>query len=114
MNKIQNRIKRHKRIRAKIKGTNKRPRISVFKSNNHFFSQLIDDESGKTIISASDNQVKVKSKDKKVIAFEVGKIIGKYAKEKGIKNAVFDRGGYKFHGVILELAKGAKESGLKF
>ena len=108
------RITRHRRVRAKIKGTKERPRLSVFKSNNHFFVQLIDDDNGKTIISASDYQIKGKSKDKKIISFEVGKIIGKYAKEKGINNVVFDRGGYRFHGVILELAKGAKESGLRF
>lgn len=113
-NKRDKRITRHKRVRAKIKGTKERPRLSVFKSNNHFFIQLIDDDNGKTIISASDYQVKGKSKDKKIISFEVGKIIGKYAKEKGINNIVFDRGGYRFHGVILELAKGAKESGLNF
>lgn len=110
----EKRITRHKRVRAKIKGTSERPRLSVFKSNSHFFIQLIDDESGKTIISASDHQVKIKSKDKKIIAFEIGKIIGKKAREKGINNVVFDRGGYKFHGMILELAKGAKEGGLKF
>lgn len=107
-------ITRHKRVRGKIRGTSKRPRLSVSKSNNHFFIQLIDDDHGKTIISASDHQVKIKSKDKKTIAFEVGKIIGERAKEKGINSVVFDRGGYKFHGVILELAKGAKESGLNF
>jgi len=101
-------------VRAKIKGTNKRPRLSIFKSNNHFFIQLVDDESGRTIISASDHQIKIKSKDKKIIAFEVGKIIGGKAKEEGIFNVVFDRGGYKFHGVILELARGAKEAGLNF
>ena len=101
-------------MRAKIKGTNKRPRLSIFKSNNHFFIQLVDDESGRTIISASDHQIKIKSKDKKKIVFEVGKIIGGKAKEEGIFNVVFDRGGYKFHGVILELARGAKEAGLNF
>ncbi|MDO8676162.1 MAG: 50S ribosomal protein L18 [Candidatus Azambacteria bacterium] len=113
-NKRDKRITRHKRVRAKIEGTSKRPRFSVFKSNNHFFVQLVDDDNGRTIISTSDHQVKTKSKNKKMVAFEVGKIIGKKAKEKGINNIVFDRGGHKFHGIILELAKGAKESGLIF
>ncbi|MBI2635535.1 MAG: 50S ribosomal protein L18 [Parcubacteria group bacterium] len=105
---------RHRRVRARIFGTKDRPRLSVFKSNNHFFVQLVDDDNGRTIVSTSDHQVKIKSKNKKTVAFEVGKIIGKKAKEKGISNIVFDRGGYKFHGAIFELAKGVRESGLIF
>lgn len=94
---------RHKRVRAKIKGTAKRPRFSVFKSNRCFYVQLIDDTAGKTIAAASGN-----------VAYEVGKALAKKAAAKKIENVVFDRGGYKFHGTIAELAKGAREGGLKF
>ena len=97
---------RHRRIRAKIKGTNERPRLSVFKSNKYIYAQLIDDENGKILVAASDRDLKS--------AYEVGKLLAKKAADKVIKMAVFDRSGYKFHGAILELAKGAREGGLKF
>jgi len=97
---------RHKRVRAKISGTSERPRLSVFKSNKYIYTQLVDDENGKILIAASDRDLKS--------AYEVGKLLAKKAADKGIKKAVFDRSGYKFHGLILELAKGAREGGLKF
>ena len=97
---------RHKRVRAKIKGTLERPRLSVFKSNKYIYTQLIDDENGKILVAASDRDLKS--------AYEVGKLLAKKAADKGIKMVVFDRSGYKFHGLILELAKGAREGGLKF
>jgi len=97
---------RHRRIRAKIKGTAKRPRLSVFKSNKYIYTQLVDDENGKILVAASDKNLKS--------AYEVGKLLAKKAADKGIKMVVFDRSGYKFHGAILELAKGAREGGLKF
>ena len=97
---------RHRRIRAKIKGTEMRPRLSVFKSNQYIYAQLIDDITGKALASASDKEL--------ASASEVGKAIAKKALDKGIKKALFDRGGYKFHGKILELAKGAREGGLEF
>jgi len=97
---------RHRRIRAKIKGTAKRPRLSVFKSNEYLYTQLVDDENGKILVAASDRGLKS--------AYEVGKLLAKKAADKGIKMVVFDRSGYKFHGTILELAKGAREGGLKF
>lgn len=105
---------RHKRVRAKIKGTAERPRFSVFKSNYHFYAQLINDNEGKTMVAASNKDIKIKSKTKKSLAYAVGKLIAKRAALKGISSAVFDRGGYKFHGIVLELAKGAREGGLKF
>ncbi|MDO8742990.1 MAG: 50S ribosomal protein L18 [Candidatus Azambacteria bacterium] len=98
---------RHRRVRAKIKGTEKRPRLSVFKSNKYVYAQLIDDENGKVLASASDEK-NLKS------VYEIGKLLAKKASDKKIKTVVFDRGGYKFHGKILELAKGAREGGLKF
>ena len=97
---------RHRRIRAKIKGTKERPRLSVFKSNKYVYTQLVDDENNKILVAASDRDLKS--------AYEVGKLLAKKAADKGIKEVVFDRGGYKFHGIILELAKGAREGGLKF
>ncbi|MEK7578309.1 MAG: 50S ribosomal protein L18 [Patescibacteria group bacterium] len=100
------RQKRHKRARAKIKGTEKRPRLSVFKSNKYIYTQLIDDENGKILAAASDKGVKS--------AYEVGQLLAKKAADKGIRDVVFDRSGYKFHGTVLELAKGAREGGLKF
>jgi len=97
---------RHKRVKAKIKGTLERPRLSVFKSNKYIYTQLVDDENGKILIAASDRDLNS--------AYEVGKLLAKKAADKGIKKVVFDRSGYKFHGLILELAKGAREGGLKF
>ena len=111
MTKIQNRARRHKRIRAKINGTAERPRLSFFKSNKHFYIQLIDDVSGKTVVSVSDKEIKGKKNDK---AYELGKFLAKKAVDAEVKTIVFDRGGYKFHGAVLETAKGARDGGLKF
>lgn len=114
MTKIQKKIRRHNRIRAKIFGTANRPRLSVFKSNYHLYAQLINDSEGKTILAVSDKEIKSKSKTKKTLAYEIGKLAAKKSVEKNISNIVFDRSGYKFHGIISELAKGAREGGLKF
>lgn len=95
-------------------GTKERPRLSVFRSNKHIFLQLIDDVSGKTIVSASDFQSKAGKKTKTDIAREIGKELAESAKKKKIKKAVFDRGGYKYHGRIKAVAEGAKEGGLVF
>ncbi len=122
---INSREKRHKRIRQKIKGTKTRPRFSVFRSNKHIFLQLIDDVSGKTLISASDlnplaptvasGQAGGKKKGAKVeVAKEIGKKLAELALEKKIKQVVFDRGGYKYHGRVKAVSEGAKEGGLKF
>ena len=122
------RYRRHRRVRAKIKGTAKIPRLCVFKSAKHIYVQLIDDEKGKTIASANDFQIKKTktqskskseenkmSKNRKIaIAYEEGKIIAKKAFEKNIKKVVFDRGGYKYHGRVKAVADGAREEGLKF
>ena len=107
---------RHKRVRAKIFGTAKKPRLSVYRSNKHLFLQLIDDEKGKTILSVSDKEIKTKKKEiKKVdLAYEAGKILAERAGEKKIKQAVFDRGGYRYHGRVEKVAEGAREGGLKF
>ena len=109
--------RRHKKIRAKIKGTKNRPRLSIYRSLKHIYVQLIDDEKGHTLVSISDFELKKtgKKKGKKVeIAEEIGKLLGQKAQKAKIKKVVFDRGGFKYHGQIKALAKGARESGLEF
>ncbi|MDD5621076.1 MAG: 50S ribosomal protein L18 [Candidatus Pacebacteria bacterium] len=121
--KTEHRIRRHKRIRAKISGNAKRPRLCIFRSNQHIYAQLIDDAAKKTIGVVSDFDIKTKKsvKDKEgkeikgkiALSFEVGERIASLAKEKGISEVVFDRGGYQYHGRIKALAEGAR-TGLKF
>ncbi|MBD3282036.1 MAG: 50S ribosomal protein L18 [Candidatus Portnoybacteria bacterium] len=114
LKKVQNRNRRHKRVRAKIKGSEKIPRLCVFRSNKHIYGQLINDEKGETVLMVSDKEIK-KPKLKKVeISKEVGKEIAKKAKSKKIDKIIFDRGGYKYHGRVKALAEGAREEGLKF
>ncbi len=117
-NKQENRKKRHRKIRAKVKGTAKRPRLSIFRSNRHIYAQIINDEEGKTLVSVKDSEVKpVKKKDlttKRAKAFAVGKEIAKKAKKKKIKSVVFDRSGYQYHGRVEALAEGARSNGLEF
>ena len=117
----QKRLRRHKRIRARIKGTAKIPRLCVFKSGRYIYTQLIDDEKNVIMASATDKGLKKLHSTKEenrtgktLKAFEVGKMIGKKASEKKIEKVVFDRGGYKYHGRIKSLAEGAREVGLKF
>lgn len=111
--KIIKRQRRAVRTRAKIFGTAARPRLSVFRSNKHIYAQLIDDEGGKTLLCASD--LEIKQKDKKTdIAGAVGKQLAQKAKTVKIKAVVFDRGGYKYHGRVKALADGAREGGLEF
>jgi large subunit ribosomal protein L18 len=115
--KKEKRIARHRRVRAKIKGTKKRPRLCVFRSNKHIYAQLIDDGEGKTLVSASDFELDAKKGKKSVksdLAKEVGKLVAQKAATKKINEAVFDRGGYKYHGRVKALAEGAREEGLKF
>jgi large subunit ribosomal protein L18 len=101
------------RIRKKISGTAERPRISVFRSNSQIYAQIIDDASGKTLVSAS--SIELTSKGKKAeIATQVGKNLAEKAKGAGVTNVVFDRSGYLFHGRVKALADGAREGGLNF
>lgn len=101
------------RIRKKISGSAERPRISVFRSNSQIYAQIIDDAAGKTLVSAS--SVELKSKGNKTeIASQVGKSLAAKAKDAGLTNVVFDRGGYLFHGRVKALADGAREGGLNF
>ncbi|XOB40427.1 MAG: 50S ribosomal protein L18 [Candidatus Nealsonbacteria bacterium] len=127
--KQKKRHRRHKRVRGKIFGTNKRPRLCVFRSSKHIYAQLINDEKGKTLASASDLKLKPmkkkkraekKKKEEKVfssksaLGFEVGKLIAQKARDLKIKSVVFDKGGYKYHGRVKALAEGARLGGLKF
>jgi len=117
------RKRRHKRVRAKISGTKDRPRLSIYRSLNHIYAQLIDDEKGETLKAVSDLDVKdpkkeVKAGKKKLegkvaAAYKVGKEIAKKAKKDKIKKVVADRGGYQYHGRIKALIEGAREEGLE-
>lgn len=107
LEKQEKRYRRHRKIRAKIFGTAKVPRLSVFKSNQYIYAQLIDDDKGKTIVSA-------KGKLSIEQAKKIGELIAKKAREKKIEQVVFDRGGYGYHGRVKALAEGAREGGLKF
>tara|TARA_Y100001970_G_C14254035_1_gene873830 strand:- start:5801 stop:6160 length:360 start_codon:yes stop_codon:yes gene_type:complete len=111
----RNRIK--KRIRKIVIGTNKKPRLSVFRSNKEIYSQLIDDSNGETLVSASSRDKlisDIKNLNKVLIAENVGKLLAEKAIKKGIKDVTFDRGGYLYHGRVKSLAQGARSGGLKF
>lgn len=113
------RQRRHLRVRAKVRGSEARPRLNVFRSSAHIYAQVIDDAQGHTLVSASSREPDVLSrladdKTKTDKAKIVGLIIGERAKEAGIDTVVFDRGGYKYHGRVKAVADGARESGLTF
>ena len=109
------RLKRHQRIRGKISGTPERPRLSIYRSENHIVAQIIDDVTGVTLVSASSLDKAVEGYGGNVAAAAaVGKLIAERAKAKGIETVVFDRGGYLYHGRVQALADGAREGGLKF
>ena len=111
----QTRLKRHKRVRAKISGTAERPRLCVYRSNAHISAQIIDDVAGITLVSASTQEKSFEGLgSNKAAARVVGKTIAERAVAKGITEVVFDRGGYLYHGRVSELAEGAREGGLKF
>jgi large subunit ribosomal protein L18 len=111
-NEIRKRI--HKRIRQKLSGTAERPRLSVFRSLNHIYAQVIDDQNGETLAAASTISLKVKTGGNVAAAKEIGKSIAEKAIEKGVKKVVFDRGGFLYHGRIKALADAAREAGLEF
>ena len=112
------RVMRHIRVRRKISGAPDRPRLSVYRSLNHVYAQLIDDTQGVTIASASSLEKAVREqrdgKAKTAVAEIVGELIGQRAKEKGVSRVVFDRGGYRFHGRVKALADAARKEGLAF
>lgn len=112
------RVKKHMRIRNRFSGTAERPRLAVFRSNNHMYAQIIDDTVGNTLVSASTLEKEVKAELEKTnnvdAAAYVGTVIAKRAIEKGIEEVVFDRGGFIYQGKIAALADAAREAGLKF
>ncbi len=128
LEKQQKRYRRQRRVRAKIFGTTKVPRLSVFRSAKHIYAQLIDDEKGETIVAASDLELKKREKKERLkirkedkvrtrkvaIAYRVGRLVAEKALKKEISKVIFDRGEYKYHGRVKALAEGAREGGLKF
>ncbi|MDC2867220.1 MULTISPECIES: 50S ribosomal protein L18 [unclassified Bacillus (in: firmicutes)] len=110
------RKKRHARVRAKLAGTAERPRLNVFRSNQHIYAQVIDDVNGVTLASAStlDKELTLNGTSNIEAATKVGEIVAKRAVEKGVKEVVFDRGGYLYHGRVKALAEAAREAGLQF
>ncbi|WP_027633255.1 50S ribosomal protein L18 [Clostridium hydrogeniformans] len=112
----EQRVRRHLRVRKKVSGTSQRPRLSVYRSEKNIYAQIIDDVAGKTLVAASslDKEFTNKVGSNKDAAKLVGEMVAKRAIENGIKDVVFDRGGYIYHGRIKELADGAREAGLQF
>lgn len=117
LTKEEKRLRRHRRVRAKVLGTKERPRLSVFRSGKHILAQLINDEEGTTVLAVSDKNLgsqKDKSQTKSEKAYLVGKLLAEKAKEKKTKIVVFDRGGYIYAGRVKKLAEGARDGGLGF
>ena len=108
------RLRRHRRVRGKVSGTAERPRLVVFRSNRGIFAQLVDDEAGRTLASASWLQQRSFNGTKTEQAAAVGKALAAGAKKAGIETCVFDRAGYLYHGRVKALAEGAREGGLQF
>ncbi len=116
---LKGRHRRHMRIRKKVNGTAERPRLTVYRSLNHIYVQLVDDLAGRTILTISSSHKDVSSvltgaKGKLAASKEVGKRVAQMAKEKGIERVCFDRGGYLYHGRVKAVAEGAREGGLNF
>jgi len=113
------RVRRHVRVRRKISGTAERPRLAVYRSNRHFYAQLVDDEAARTLVAASDREVRVGGTGKAggdgktAPSKAVGELLAERAKAAGIERVVFDRGGRLFHGRVAALAEGAREKGLQ-
>lgn len=112
------RVRRHRRVRKKIRGTAERPRLCVYRSLTHIYVQVVDDDSGRTLVAASDLDAELRSDGKAgtktAVAGKVGALVGRRSRETGIERVVFDRGGYKYHGRVKALADAAREAGLKF
>ena len=112
--KVQSRQRRHVRVRKKIAGAAERPRLAVYRSNRHIYAQVIDDVAGRTLAAASTLEDEApKGGSKADAAKQVGLLVGKRAKDAGIASVVFDRGGFRFHGRVRQVAEGAREAGLE-
>jgi large subunit ribosomal protein L18 len=108
------RLRRRRRVRAKVRGTAERPRISVFRSNRGVFAQLIDDDAGRTLGSVQWTEAELRTLKPLEQAKKAGELLAERAKAAGIETVVFDRGGYQYHGRVAALAEGAREGGLNF
>ncbi|MFN2612994.1 MAG: 50S ribosomal protein L18 [Solirubrobacterales bacterium] len=112
--KPQKRLRRRRRVRAKVRGSAERPRLSVFRSNRGVFAQLIDDDAGRTMAAVTWTETDLRGLDRMEQAKKAGALIAKRAAEAGVSSCVFDRGGYRYHGRVKALADGAREGGLNF
>jgi large subunit ribosomal protein L18 len=112
MTKPAARLRRRRRVRAKVRGSAERPRISVFRSNRGIFAQLIDDDSGRTLAAVNWTEDELRSLDPTDQARKAGELLAQRAQAAGVQSAVFDRGGYQYHGRVKALAEGAREGGL--
>ncbi|MGQ0826069.1 MAG: 50S ribosomal protein L18 [Actinomycetota bacterium] len=115
LTKSEHRVRRHRRVRKKVMGTEQRPRLAVFRSNKHIYVQAIDDLAGRTVASASTMETGLRAGATSTVdaAKQVGKLIGERTQAAGISSVVFDRGGFKYHGRVAAVADGARESGLE-
>jgi large subunit ribosomal protein L18 len=114
LTKQQRRLRRRRRVRAKVHGTATRPRLSVYRSNRGLFAQLIDDDAGRTLAHVSWTEDPLRSLDSMEQARKAGSLLAERAKQAGVESCLFDRAGYRYHGRVKALAEGAREGGLKF
>jgi large subunit ribosomal protein L18 len=114
VSKQQQRLRRRRRVRAKVRGSAERPRLSVYRSNRGVFAQLVDDEAGRTLAAVNWTESDLRKLDRMEQAKRAGELLAKRAGESGVRSCVFDRGGYRYHGRVRALAEGAREGGLSF
>ncbi|HEY6637490.1 MAG TPA: 50S ribosomal protein L18 [Solirubrobacterales bacterium] len=114
LTKPQQRLRRRRRVRARIRGNAERPRLSVYRSNRGVFAQLIDDDTGRTLAATSWTEPELRKLDSMEQAKRAGQLLAERAKAAGIESCVFDRAGYRFHGRVAAIAEGAREGGLRF
>jgi len=114
LTKPQKRLRRRRRVRAKVRGNAVRPRLSVYRSNRGVFAQLIDDDAGRTLVSVSWTEPELRELSAMEQAKRAGQLLAERAKGAGVETCVFDRGGYRYHGRVAAIAEGAREGGLKF
>ena len=114
LTKPQQRLRRRRRVRAKVRGTAQRPRLSVFRSNRGMFAQLIDDDAARTLVAVAWTEAELRELGSMEQAKRAGALLAERAKQAGLETCVFDRGGYRYHGRVRALAEGAREGGLGF
>jgi large subunit ribosomal protein L18 len=112
--KPQRRLRRRRRVRAKVRGTAERPRLSVFRSNRGVFAQLIDDDAARTLVAVAWTEPELRKLESMEQAKRAGGLLAERAKQAGLETCIFDRGGYQYHGRVKALAEGAREGGLRF